>query len=68
MSSHIGVWPINEVKIFAWVPIHAASSHEWPSREARTFFPRAYVTSSQGGTPRPLLPEDSEGQSDPSFG
>ncbi len=28
---------------------------------------RAYVTSSQGGTPRPLLPEDSEGQSDPSW-
>jgi len=27
----------------------------------------AYVTSSQGGTPRPLLPDDSEGQSDPSW-
>jgi Tol biopolymer transport system component/DNA-binding winged helix-turn-helix (wHTH) protein len=28
---------------------------------------RAYVTSSQGGTPRPLLPDQSEGQSDPSW-
>ena len=28
---------------------------------------KAYVTSSQGGTPRPLLPEDREGQSDPSW-
>jgi Tol biopolymer transport system component len=28
---------------------------------------KAYVTSSQGGTPRPLLPADSEGQSDPSW-
>jgi Tol biopolymer transport system component/DNA-binding winged helix-turn-helix (wHTH) protein len=28
---------------------------------------KAYVTSSQGGTPRPLLPDDSEGQSDPSW-
>jgi Tol biopolymer transport system component/DNA-binding winged helix-turn-helix (wHTH) protein len=28
---------------------------------------RAYVISSQGGTPQPLLPEDSEGQSDPSW-
>ena len=28
---------------------------------------RAYVISSQGGTPLPLLPEDSEGQSDPSW-
>ena len=26
---------------------------------------KAYVTSSQGGTPQPLLPDDSEGQSDP---
>jgi Tol biopolymer transport system component/DNA-binding winged helix-turn-helix (wHTH) protein len=28
---------------------------------------KAYVTSSQGGTPRPLLADDSEGQSDPSW-
>jgi Tol biopolymer transport system component len=28
---------------------------------------RAYVISSQGGAPRPLLPEDHEGQSDPSW-
>jgi Tol biopolymer transport system component/DNA-binding winged helix-turn-helix (wHTH) protein len=28
---------------------------------------RAYVISSQGGTPQPILPEDSEGQSDPSW-
>jgi Tol biopolymer transport system component/DNA-binding winged helix-turn-helix (wHTH) protein len=28
---------------------------------------RAYVTSSQGGTPQSLLPDDSEGQSDPSW-
>ncbi len=28
---------------------------------------RAYVISSQGGTPRPLLPEDSEAQSDPGW-
>jgi dipeptidyl aminopeptidase/acylaminoacyl peptidase len=28
---------------------------------------KAYVTSSQGGTPRPLLPDDSEGQSDPNW-
>jgi Tol biopolymer transport system component/DNA-binding winged helix-turn-helix (wHTH) protein len=28
---------------------------------------RAYVTSSLGGTPKPLLPDDSEGQSDPSW-
>ena len=28
---------------------------------------RAYVTSSQGGTPRPVLPEDKKGQSDPSW-
>jgi Tol biopolymer transport system component len=28
---------------------------------------RAYVTPSQGGTPRPILPEDKEGQSDPSW-
>jgi Tol biopolymer transport system component len=28
---------------------------------------KAYVTSSQGGTPQPLLPEDSEGQSDPNW-
>jgi WD40 repeat protein len=28
---------------------------------------RAYVTFSQGGTPRPVLPEDKEGQSDPSW-
>jgi dipeptidyl aminopeptidase/acylaminoacyl peptidase len=28
---------------------------------------RAYVTPSQGGTPRPLLPDDNEGQSDPSW-
>jgi hypothetical protein len=28
---------------------------------------RAYVISSQGGTPQPLLPEDSEGQSDPGW-
>jgi Tol biopolymer transport system component/DNA-binding winged helix-turn-helix (wHTH) protein len=28
---------------------------------------KAYLTSSQGGTPQPLLPEDSEGQSDPSW-
>ncbi len=28
---------------------------------------KAYVTSSQGGAPRPLLPEDNEGQSDPSW-
>jgi DNA-binding winged helix-turn-helix (wHTH) protein/Tol biopolymer transport system component len=28
---------------------------------------RAYVASSQGGTARPLLPDDSEGQSDPSW-
>jgi len=28
---------------------------------------RAYVTSSQGGTPHPLLPDDAEGQSDPSW-
>jgi Tol biopolymer transport system component/DNA-binding winged helix-turn-helix (wHTH) protein len=28
---------------------------------------RAYVTSSQGGTPRPLLPEDPDGQSEPSW-
>ncbi|HYW40493.1 MAG TPA: winged helix-turn-helix domain-containing protein [Terriglobales bacterium] len=27
----------------------------------------AYVISSQGGTPRPLLPEDREGQSDPNW-
>jgi Tol biopolymer transport system component/DNA-binding winged helix-turn-helix (wHTH) protein len=27
----------------------------------------AYVISSQGGTPRPLLPDDREGQSDPSW-
>ena len=27
----------------------------------------AYVISSQGGAPRPLLPDDSEGQSDPSW-
>ena len=28
---------------------------------------KAYVTSSQGGTPRPLLPDDSEGQGDPNW-
>ena len=28
---------------------------------------KAYVASSQGGTPQPLLPEDREGQSDPSW-
>jgi Tol biopolymer transport system component/DNA-binding winged helix-turn-helix (wHTH) protein len=28
---------------------------------------RTYVTSSQGGAPRPVLPEDKEGQSDPSW-
>jgi Tol biopolymer transport system component/DNA-binding winged helix-turn-helix (wHTH) protein len=28
---------------------------------------RAYVISSQGGTPKPILPEDSEGQSDPGW-
>ena len=28
---------------------------------------KAYVTSSQGGTPRPILPEEKEGQSDPSW-
>jgi Tol biopolymer transport system component/DNA-binding winged helix-turn-helix (wHTH) protein len=28
---------------------------------------RAYIISSQGGTPQPLLPEDSEGQSDPGW-
>ena len=28
---------------------------------------KAYVTSSQGGTPRPILPDDSEGQSDPNW-
>ena len=28
---------------------------------------RTYVISSQGGTPQPVLPEDSEGQSDPSW-
>ena len=28
---------------------------------------RAYVVSSQGGTPQAILPEDSEGQSDPSW-
>jgi Tol biopolymer transport system component len=28
---------------------------------------KAYVISSQGGTPQPLLPDDSEGQSDPSW-
>ena len=28
---------------------------------------RAYITPSQGGTPRPLLPDDNEGQSDPSW-
>jgi Tol biopolymer transport system component/DNA-binding winged helix-turn-helix (wHTH) protein len=28
---------------------------------------KAYVTSSQGGTPRPLLPEDNEGQDDPNW-
>ena len=27
----------------------------------------AYVISSQGGTPRPVLPDDHEGQSDPSW-
>lgn len=27
----------------------------------------AYVVSSEGGTPQPLLPDDSEGQSDPSW-
>jgi Tol biopolymer transport system component len=37
------------------------SNYDWKGHA------KAYVTSSQGGTPRPLLPDDSEGQSDPSW-